>query len=183
MPDEVPIEPNPDGSMPDPTVNPDGSKVVEKVDGRKSKKTARKKKDGRAGSENGGKFVKGYDPRRVDRIGGSVAIPKVTVVGEGLIRDMKHVVNNRAIHDRTVGERTARAAMNKNPMSFRMKLHELEREEKEIEHRRQVELVRAGARDETLVDGEDKGHDAAMKILDRLLSVAEESSRVEAVTG
>jgi hypothetical protein len=120
------------------------------------------KQDGRKG--NSGSFKKG-DPRRFNNTGnpaGAGRKKRVPVEGVGVLRSMRHVLQNNSTHDALPLDRVARRWHDDDPGKFLAKFEaleaaELEKVEKKIEA------------EESVVD---LGHDAACKVLDRLLKEA-----------
>lgn len=106
-----------------------------------------------------GKLVKN-DPRIWRN--GKTSMPKVEVEGEGMLRAMRHVMENRgAHHDKTADEKIARMLFVKDKVKFFDRYQELEAADAE---------KHVG---EKAVDtGPDLGHDAAVKVLNRLLKAA-----------
>lgn len=82
---------------------------------------------------------------------------RVPVKGEGLLRDMRHVLQNPRSHDKTAGEKACREWYGKDKKGFLLKANDLE----------ELDRDRNRPKDET--SGPDLGHDAACKVLDRLL--------------
>ena len=92
------------------------------------------------------------------------------VEGVGFVRDLRHCLVNPAYLDRSPGEKMARRLFVQKPDRFMSELARLEGEER-------------ASKAELVVAGPDFGHDAAMRILDRLLAKATEASREQAVVG
>lgn len=120
-----------------------------KKDGRSSKKA----RDGRRATS--GSFKKGEDGGDFYR---NPDLQK-PVPGEGFLRDLRNCLINPKCRDRTPGEKLARRMFDGNPAQFRKELKELEAEER-------------SAKDNTINSGPDLGHDAACRVLDRLLAEA-----------
>lgn len=121
-------------------------RLPKKKDGRSS---ANAKKNRKAGPTAFGKIDPHYYRKR----------PPKPVPGEGFLRDLRHCLINPKIQDRTPGEKLARKLFENQPAQFRKELKELEAEER-------------SAKDNTLNSGPDLGHDAACRVLDRLLAEA-----------
>ena len=114
-----------------------------------------------------GGFVKG-DPRLFhnlkkkrgwdnSRLGKKRPKPvRVEVEGDGVLRAMRHVLANEAQFDTIELERTARRWKDDSPKDFMLKFESMESAEK---------ASRPGGSS----DGPDLGHEAACKVLDRLL--------------
>lgn len=100
---------------------------------------------------NSGSFKKG-DSRQGKRR------PRTPVEGTGLIRAFRHCLANPAYLDKTPDEKMARKIMEKNPDKFMARLEDLERQEM-MDTKGDVTVP-------------DLGHDAAMRIIDRLLTEA-----------
>jgi len=138
-------------------VIPDPESIPDEFDEQPVEKP--KKKDGRKGwntkknrKANSGSFVAG-DGRSGDA---PRKIPPKPVPGEGFLRDLRHCLINPKIRDRTPGEKIARQILVTKPLQFFERLEKLESEER-------------SAKNNVIDTGPDLGHDAAMRVLDRLL--------------
>lgn len=119
---------------------------------KKDGRSAKSAKDGR--KANSGSFSAGDDRAKNYR-----QIPPVPVEGTGILRDFRHCLVNPRIRDRTPGEKLARKILDSKPDRFLAELKELEKED-------------VKSKEVSLSTGPDLGHDAAVRVLDRLLAEA-----------